>query len=519
MIIVLAFIFFLNILPLIYGFSSSLIYDNSFTLKIFLSTLKAKYFYLSLFISLLYALFSSILSTYISIYTAKIFKKIYFPFLIIGWIIPPYIGVPIFRSFLEKYTSFNTNPIFSFFFSVFITSWFLIPFSTFFIYSHIQNINKKYFEVFQLDSNNISLYYNHIVIPNIKGAISSILFLNFISAFKDFQVPWLLLEGGAPMKIGITFKGVIGATTNLEVLIYKFFYQNIDSAYIGSIFTITIIILTIMYSLRKRVKVSFKITFSNKLLTYLWLFTIFIFLIILISLSFFTSPSIYIKGNFTLENFRIIFHPTFYQALLNTIIISVFSAFCGIILSTFFAFKLLSLHIGEKVLEFFNFSKIFFGLHSLIFIFYIFSKIHILNTYTSVILVIVSKNLPFLTLLSYYTFKSFPKGLYYIAKLDGLSDNKFFFKVLLANNFPLISSLFLLSFLSGFNAFLPPLLFLYDEKKYPLSLLLYNYVGTFSNHYPQWNIFAVISIVILLILTLVTTTLVKIMDLSQLKYY
>ncbi|ONN27848.1 ABC transporter permease [Thermosipho affectus] len=518
MIAIIIFVFFLNFLPLFYGTFFAFIPNNSFTLSVLLATLKAKYFYLSLIISVLYAILSSILSTYIALYLSKVLKKILI-FLIIGWVIPPYIGVPIFRTFFEKYTDITVNPVLSFVVSILISSWFLIPFSAFFLYSYIKNINQKYLEAFLLDSNNISLYYNKIVIPNIKGAISAVLFLNFISAFKDFQVPWLLLEGGAPMKIGITNKGIIGATTNLEVLIYKFFNQNIDTSKIAAIFTLTITFLSSFYFFRKKIRIKFNISIFNKILAYIWIFTIIAFFLIIINLSFSSSPSIYLKGHFTLDNFQKVFSKDFFNSFFNTFIISFSVSFLGIFLSTYFAFKLLHFRFGKSFLAFFNFSKIFFGLHSLIFIFYIFSKIHILNTFFSVILVITSKNLPFLTLLSFYTFKDFPEELFYLSKLDGLSNNKFFFKILIPNNFPLISSLFLLSTLNSFNSFLPPLLFLYDAKKYPLSLLLYNYVGTISNHYPQWNVFSAISIINLLILIFLSIILIKITDISHLQYY
>ncbi|WP_282956775.1 ABC transporter permease subunit [Thermosipho africanus] len=521
-IIVILFILIFNIFPIFYGIFSSIYINNSFSFSALFQTLGAKYFYISLLITILYALFSAFISTYVSLYISKLikFNKFAFIFLVIGWTIPPYIGVPVWRTFFEKYTDIYINPITSFISATLISSWFLIPFTSFFLYTFSETQNKKYLESFLLESNKTDIYYKKIVVPNIKGAIYSAFIFNFLKAFKDFQVPWLLTEGGAPLSFGITDKGIIGATTNLEVLIYKLFNFESDISQVSSISLLTILIITSVYFLSSKLnlKIKMNISYFSKTLSYLWIFSIIYFFYILLTLAFSDSQSIYLKGSFTLKNFKYILDDGIVKSFSNTLLISIITSLLSIILSMYFAYFLLNIKNGENILNFFNFLKIFSGLHIIIFIFYIYSKLRLLNTFTSVILMLVAKNLPFLSLLSYHYFKNFPEDLFLLAKLDNIPKNTFFFKILLPNSFSLVSSLFLLSTLNSFNAFLPPLVFLFDESKYTLSIKLYSYVGAASTHYPLWNLFGGASFATFLILLILTFLLLKISKISYIKY-
>lgn len=145
------------------------------------------------------------------------------------------------------------------------------------------------------------------------------------------------------------------------------------------------------------------------------------------------------------------------------------------------------------------------------------AKVHLLNTLTSIILLSVSRELPLGTLLFFSFYKEFPRDLFYLSKLDGVSSNIFFWKILIPNSIPIMISIFLLGFLASFNAFISPLILLFDEAKYPISIKLFNYVGTISNHYPEWNYFSAGSILNLLILLVIIFILRKFVNFSYLK--
>lgn len=534
-IFIIAFIFVFTILPALYAVLSAFISNNGFTTAFIFQTLKASYFYQSLLISFSFGAFVTLIGTFMAFLIAKWIKKYNFIVFLLSvvWIIPTYIGIPIWRSVLEKIPFINlySNPFHTFLSASIISSWFILPFSAFFIYSAIEKINKKFHEAFSLDSNNSTIYYFKIVFPNIKNEFYSIMLLNFINAFKDFQTPWLLTEGGAPTKFGITSKGIIGSTTNLEVLIYKFFNSETNISEIGAISTLTIAFISFLiflwYKLKNRqlkyseTKVSFFrfnfLSIFEKFLIILWIFSIILLLFSIFHLSLSDSTNIFIKGNFTTNNFKFVINDNFLIAIKNSMLIAFATGLFTSILSSFFAFRLSFYKSGEKLISFLNALKIITGIHLLVFIFYIMAKINLLNTLTSIIILSVSRELPLGALLFYSFFKEFPKELLYLSKLDGISKNKFFWRILIPNSIPVLISIFLLGFLASFNAFLSPLILLFDESKYPVSIKLFNYVGTISNHYPEWNYFAAGSVINLFLLSLIIFSLRKFINFSYLK--
>lgn len=532
---IMAFIFVFTILPALYAVFSAFISINGFTMTFIFQTIKAPYFYQSLLISFLLAAVISLIGTFVAFLIAKWIKKYNFIVLLLSvvWIVPTYIGVPIWRSILEKIPFINlySNPFHTFFSVSLISSWFILPFSAFFLYSSIEKINKKFFEAFSLDSNNSMIYYLKIVFPNIKNEFFSILLLNFIYAFKDFQTPWLLTEGGAPTKFGITSKGIIGSTTNLEVLIYKFFNSETNINEIGAMSTLTIVFILFLIFLWQKIKfrqlkfsktkISYiKFNFLNifeKFLIILWIFSILILLFSIFYLSFSDSTNIFIKGKFTTNNFKFVINDNFLIAIKNSMLIAITTGFFTSIFSSIFAFRLSFFKNGEKIISFLNALKIITGIHLLVFIFYIMAKINLLNTLSSIVILSISREIPLGALLFYSFYKEFPKELLYLSKLDGISKNKFFWKILIPNSIPVLVSIFLLGFLGSFNAFLSPLILLFDESKYTVSMKLFNYVGTISNHYPEWNYFAAGSVINLIILSLIIFSLRKFINFSHLK--
>lgn len=532
---IMVFIFVFTILPALYAVFSAFISNNGFTMTFIFQTIKAPYFYQSLLISFLLAAVISLIGTFFAFLIAKWIKKYNFIVLLLSvvWIVPTYIGVPIWRSILEKMPFINlySNPFHTFFSVSLISSWFILPFSAFFLYSSIEKINKKFFEAFSLDSNNSMIYYLKIVFPNIKNEFFSILLLNFIYAFKDFQTPWLLTEGGAPTKFGITSKGIIGSTTNLEVLIYKFFNSETNINEIGAMSTLTIVFILFLIFLWQKIKfrqlkfsktkISYiKFNFLNifeKFLIILWIFSILILLFSIFYLSFSDSTNIFIKGKFTTSNFKFVINDNFLIAIKNSMLIAITTGFFTSIFSSIFAFRLSFFKNGEKIISFLNALKIITGIHLLVFIFYIMAKINLLNTLSSIVILSISREIPLGALLFYSFYKEFPKELLYLSKLDGISKNKFFWKILIPNSIPVLVSIFLLGFLGSFNAFLSPLILLFDESKYTVSMKLFNYVGTISNHYPEWNYFAAGSVINLIILSLIIFSLRKFINFSHLK--
>ncbi len=83
-------------------------------------------------------------------------------------------------------------------------------------------------------------------------------------------------------------------------------------------------------------------------------------------------------------------------------------------------------------------------------------------------------------------FITVPKELEEAARLDGLRPTGIFFRIMLPISVPVLSSAAILAFLSVWNMYLEPLIFVSSVEKYTLPLALSNFNDTYG--LPQWNL-------------------------------
>ena len=83
-------------------------------------------------------------------------------------------------------------------------------------------------------------------------------------------------------------------------------------------------------------------------------------------------------------------------------------------------------------------------------------------------------------------FITVPKELEEAARLDGLRPAGIFFRIMLPISVPVLSSAAILAFLSVWNMYLEPLVFVSSLEKYTLPLSLSNFNDTYG--LPQWNL-------------------------------
>jgi multiple sugar transport system permease protein len=92
----------------------------------------------------------------------------------------------------------------------------------------------------------------------------------------------------------------------------------------------------------------------------------------------------------------------------------------------------------------------------------------------------------FSTFLMRQFFMSLPKELEEAARIDGLGTFATFARIAFPLSAPAIGSAAILAFLSSWNAFLEPLVFLSDLNKFTLPLSLANFTDTYG--LPQWHL-------------------------------
>ena len=80
-------------------------------------------------------------------------------------------------------------------------------------------------------------------------------------------------------------------------------------------------------------------------------------------------------------------------------------------------------------------------------------------------------------------FVSLPDTLLEAARLDGCSELKVLTHVVLPNTFPAWSSLTVFTAMGSWNNLLAPMLYIFDEAKYPIPYALYAFRGSHSTDY------------------------------------
>jgi len=100
-------------------------------------------------------------------------------------------------------------------------------------------------------------------------------------------------------------------------------------------------------------------------------------------------------------------------------------------------------------------------------------------------------------------FVSLPDTLLEAARLDGCNELRVLTRVVLPNTFPAWSSLTVFTAMGSWNNLLAPMLYIFDEAKYPIPYALYAFRGSHSTDYALLSAAMVISIVPIIIIYLI----------------
>lgn len=159
------------------------------------------------------------------------------------------------------------------------------------------------------------------------------------------------------------------------------------------------------------------------------------------------------------------------------------------------------------------------GIHTLIPLFTIVGILGLLDTRAAVIVLYVGHAIPKSTLILKAFFQDIPHSLYETAAIEGCSFGTYLRKVLLPLTFPAVITVMMTSFLSAWNGFLVPLLFLGTEQKFPISITLFRFVGSGDSGNPLWSLFAAASVVNMIIVSLLFLLVKKPLSRAKLSEY
>lgn len=124
--------------------------------------------------------------------------------------------------------------------------------------------------------------------------------------------------------------------------------------------------------------------------------------------------------------------------------------------------------------------------------FILFSKLHLANTLWSIIALQAFG--AFGVFLMKQFFDTVPDALVEAARIDGLSEFGIYRRVMLPLSIPAIASLSLLSFVTTWNDYLGPLLYLRDTNLWTIQVGLQSFVGQYSTEFALMMTGAVLSV-------------------------
>jgi multiple sugar transport system permease protein len=209
----------------------------------------------------------------------------------------------------------------------------------------------------------------------------------------------------------------------------------------------------------------------------------------------FKFPPQWIPSEFRWDNFQkaLTFLP-FHKFFLNTLYIIFWVSLGGIFSNMVVAYSFARLRFyGREVLFMVMLSTMMIPYHvTLIPMFILFQRLGWINTFYPLIIPSMFAT-PFFTFLARQYMMTIPYELDEAARIDGCSTWQILFKILLPLCKPVITIIFVFTFLDVWGDFLGPLIYLNDEAKYTISLGLALFRGRFFTY---WNLMMAASLVV-----------------------
>jgi len=121
-------------------------------------------------------------------------------------------------------------------------------------------------------------------------------------------------------------------------------------------------------------------------------------------------------------------------------------------------------------------------------------KMHILDTLLALLFPYILFGLPFQILICRGFFKGIPDELIDAARIDGCTEFRVFWRIVLPLSVPVLAALFIMDFLATWNEFFMALIFIHSNewKTVPLGMMYFQ--GQFASSYPIINAGVIISI-------------------------
>lgn len=179
-------------------------------------------------------------------------------------------------------------------------------------------------------------------------------------------------------------------------------------------------------------------------------------------------------------------NPDIFHSFLNSFIVAVGTLVLTLLLASPAAYALARLKIRGKGLMMITLliTQMLPSIMLALPFFILFSKLNLLNSYTSLIIANTTSSLPFAILVLRPFFMSIPFGLEDAASIDGCNRFTTFYKIILPLAKPGLLTVGAFSFLFAWGDLLFALILTSDETIRPLTMYLYTFVG---QHGTDWR--------------------------------
>jgi arabinogalactan oligomer/maltooligosaccharide transport system permease protein len=179
----------------------------------------------------------------------------------------------------------------------------------------------------------------------------------------------------------------------------------------------------------------------------------------------------------------------FGRQLLNSTVVAVAVTIVGVALACSAAYALSRFRFPGRhtSLRAFLLSQMFPGVVTLIPLYVLLDRLHLLNRLAGLILVYATTAIPFCVFMLKGYFDSLPRELEEAVLLDGGTRFDAFWRVALPLSRPALAVTALFSFLTAWNEFILAATFMNDPRSFTLPVALQRYVGDYST---EWGHFA-----------------------------
>lgn len=189
------------------------------------------------------------------------------------------------------------------------------------------------------------------------------------------------------------------------------------------------------------------------------------------------------------------------DSIKNSLEIAIIKVPLGLIISALAAFALTRLKVPKSrlILALFVFGTMVPIQVALAQLFRIELSLNLLNTKLGIILPYIAFGVPYQVFMFYGFFQSIPKEIDEAARMDGASNFRIFWTIILPLAKPALAALFVLDFVATWNEYAMALVILQKQASWTVPLALQNFNSTYMTYYGQLNAAIIMSILPVLI--------------------